>query len=168
MRTGNVLFMRSVFACTHIADNSGDLFDGRCRGPDAKNALDLVQLIVYCQMAVTGNKDDGVDILQEGWLPIRDKGTSGGGTLVLQFLGIGFLSDLEVLVIVEVRIIDAQLFRYNITRNLTSNKARFYLDKALVRECDVDTDQSQQCLLVALLVIVNGLAILEDLSYGLH
>lgn len=94
--------MRGLIAWTHIADNSRDVFDGCCRRPDAKNAFDLVQLFVHRRVAVTSNKDDCMDVFQEGWLPIWFEGISSGGTLVPQVDGVCFLSGLEILVVVEV------------------------------------------------------------------
>ena len=52
-------------------------------------------------MAVAGNEDDAVNVLQEGWIPVRCENISVGGAGVPQCRGIYFLSRLVIRVIGE-------------------------------------------------------------------
>lgn len=84
------IMMDSLLVCrlvsgAHVSANSCDFFD-RCRiffgRVNAKNALDLNKLIVYCFTAVSRDKYHSMDNLQELWLPVWDEVGLSAGTFV--------------------------------------------------------------------------------------
>ena len=108
-----------------------------------------------------------MDILQERGLPVRNESGPSTGSFVAKVLCVCFLSTLEVGISCQSCVIDCHLEQTSVHRNEYAINILSDLGKAIMGECDVDAGEWDQSRLTLLLVIIDGLAIFQDLGNSL-